>query len=911
MFKWVRFASVLVPLLVALSLIGSSSFSQSNDASSLLPLESVLNPDGSFRAGSGLTGSFNPAGWRLFLGPYGQPMFSRTPGMHHTFENADSDTGDVHWDDSYPGPIGPNGPVTAIAVRGDDIYFGGGFTGTESIEANNIVLWDGVSWKALGTGVDGTIVALAFVDSLLYVGGSFDHAGGLPAHNIAAWNGKSWSSLGQSPHDGVGPLGVVYALTSVGSDLFVGGQFATAGNGIAVNNIARWDGSAWHALGAGVNSANTVRALATDGVSLFVGGDITSAGGSPANYIARWDGTAWHTLGTSPNDGTDSFVDALAFANGKLYVGGYFKSAGGSVNAANIAEWDGSHWSSPGVNTGGGVWTLCYSGGKLYISGNFTGEVPHRGYVAVWDSAQHALTLLANGLNSEAAAIAGYKGDVYFGGYFTDFSNMDTTLPNNFIARWTGTKWMSLGAPKRPANSIDGSGAVFAVAVKDSDLYLGGEFDAAGTVAANNIVRWESRAQRWNTLGDGPFNGVDGLVQTIYVSASGAIYAGGTFRNAGGSPARNIAKWDGAAWSPLGMGLYGGSHQRVSTITEAISATEYHFYAGGKFDSAGSAAASNIADWTGTAWVPLGTGVVGSGLNATGEVFALQPIFDRLFRHAKLYVGGDFIYAGGTPATHIAVWDAGTWSALGSPAFEGVLGPAYSIKGNSSAIYVGGQFHRAGGSVEVSNIAKWNGATWSSVGKGVDSTVQALLLSGNNLFATGYFSDAGGKKANMIARWDFTDSSWHPLGSGLNDAGLSLTPLGNDIYVGGVFTKAGGKRSYKLAHWNQNVIMASVGAGGSNPTHFSLFQNYPNPFNPLTIIKYTITGAGDLGLEARNTRLVVYDLLGREVAVLVNEKKAPGDYEVRFDGSGLASGVYLYRLTAGSYVQTRKMILVK
>ena len=83
-----------------------------------------------------------------------------------------------------------------------------------------------------------------------------------------------------------------------------------------------------------------------------------------------------------------------------------------------------------------------------------------------------------------------------------------------------------------------------------------------------------------------------------------------------------------------------------------------------------------------------------------------------------------------------------------------------------------------------------------------------------------------------------------------------------------------------------------------------LYQNYPNPFNPSTDIGFVIA---DFGL----VRLVVYDLLGREVEVLVSEKKAPGTYEVKFNGTGLASGMYLYRLTAGQFVQTRKMIVVK
>jgi hypothetical protein len=88
------------------------------------------------------------------------------------------------------------------------------------------------------------------------------------------------------------------------------------------------------------------------------------------------------------------------------------------------------------------------------------------------------------------------------------------------------------------------------------------------------------------------------------------------------------------------------------------------------------------------------------------------------------------------------------------------------------------------------------------------------------------------------------------------------------------------------------------------PETMALMQNYPNPFNPNSDIRYQIS-------EFRNVRLAVYDLLGREVALLVNEMKPAGMYEVRFDASGLASGVYLYRLTAGAFVETRKMIVLR
>jgi hypothetical protein len=98
------------------------------------------------------------------------------------------------------------------------------------------------------------------------------------------------------------------------------------------------------------------------------------------------------------------------------------------------------------------------------------------------------------------------------------------------------------------------------------------------------------------------------------------------------------------------------------------------------------------------------------------------------------------------------------------------------------------------------------------------------------------------------------------------------------------------------------------------PSSILLLQNYPNPFNPTTEIVYRVTNRGSVRLGeplARRVELKVYDVLGREVATPVNEEKAPGTYGVTFDGSGVASGVYFYRLRAGAHVQSRKMMLVR
>ncbi|RPI70514.1 MAG: T9SS C-terminal target domain-containing protein, partial [Ignavibacteriales bacterium] len=88
------------------------------------------------------------------------------------------------------------------------------------------------------------------------------------------------------------------------------------------------------------------------------------------------------------------------------------------------------------------------------------------------------------------------------------------------------------------------------------------------------------------------------------------------------------------------------------------------------------------------------------------------------------------------------------------------------------------------------------------------------------------------------------------------------------------------------------------------PDSYNLTQNYPNPFNPTTTIKYSIPQSGHVSLK-------VYDVLGNEVAELVNEEKDKGVYSVNFDASGFSSGVYFYRIQAGTFYEIKKMILLK
>jgi hypothetical protein len=127
------------------------------------------------------------------------------------------------------------------------------------------------------------------------------------------------------------------------------------------------------------------------------------------------------------------------------------------------------------------------------------------------------------------------------------------------------------------------------------------------------------------------------------------------------------------------------------------------------------------------------------------------------------------------------------------------------------------------------------------------------------------------------------------------EAGLNLDVKVNPQYR--FFLKAG-------EYENRFSLIFSVHALTTIPTEFKLLQNYPNPFNPRTTIQYVIP-------QKSSVTVTVYDMLGKEVAKLVDEEKVPGTYEVQFDGSTLSSGVYFYRMHAGAYMETKKIMLIK
>ncbi|MGO8696666.1 MAG: beta strand repeat-containing protein [Limisphaerales bacterium] len=681
------------------------------------------------------------------------------------------------------GGSGTSGIVFAAVVDGSgNLDIGGSFAFVGNTEANNIAQWNGNNWFALGSGLSGEVQALAVSGGTLYAGGDFTMAGVGAANYIAEWNGSSWSPLGSGMNNDVDSLAVS------GSTLYAGGDFTMAG-GSTAKYTAQWTGNSWSALGSGMNSS--VSALAVSGSTVYAGGHFTNAGGGRANYIAQWNGSSWSALGS----GMNSSVSALAVSGSTLYAGGYFTNAGGG-RANYIAQWNGSSWSALGSGMNGYVNALAVSGTNLYAGGGFDTAGGSTAYgLAKWNGSNWSDPPWLESGNVFALAATGNI--LYIGGEY-----------NGGIAEWNGSSISTLG-PGISGEGDNGIGpggigsVVFALAVSGNTVYAGGAFNMAGGNAVNSIAQWNGSG--WAALGSGVSGlGQDGngpYVSALKVSGS-TLYVGGDFSAAGGSAANNIAQWNGSSWSPLGAGISGMGDDGFGPYVSALEASGGTLYVGGDFSAAGGGAANNIAQWNGSSWAPLGTGLSGVDQDGNGN----GPYVSALAAAGStLYAGGSFSTAGGVAANDIAQWNGNSWSVLGSGIGGGSFHGVAALAVSGSTLYAGGAFTMAGG-VAVNNIAQWNGSSWSALGLGISMpdvngfglNVSALAVSGGMLYVGGAFSAAGSEtNANEIAQWD--GSSWSELGSGMNDLVFALAASGSTLYVGGIFTMAGTNFSSDVA----------------------------------------------------------------------------------------------------------------
>jgi hypothetical protein len=470
--------------------------------------------------------------------------------------------------------------VSALVLDDGFLYAGGSFTRAGGKRANSVARWDGAKWRKLGKGLptlnglqnlaealvtfDSRVVAVGsfpirargtitfyplvewtgkkwvpFTDSVtepvqgrtvgarnaavagraIYIVGDFTRAGPMEALQIARWHEDvgSYAALQTpAPHNGISFGSAAFAPDSGGFVIAALPGF-TAG-GIQIEGIGRFDGAAWTSLDTG-SVEGVVATVLVAGSDIYIGGSFSRVGGVAARNVARWNGTSWSALDDGVTGPSQPVVSALAFRNGMLFAGGRFAQAG-DVAANNIAVWDGARWSALGDEITNGVagdsplvTSLAFVDDSIFVAGTFT----------------------------EAGGAAAHG-----------------------VARWDGQIWSPLG--DGAAEGVDGE--VYALTTDGDDLFVGGAFSTAGAVPAASIARWSQG--EWSGLEAG-LTRSDGDLPSVFALAvsQGVLYVGGRFDGASGQPVANVVTWDGAVWSTLAGGL-SDSVQAILPVSDGI-----------------------------------------------------------------------------------------------------------------------------------------------------------------------------------------------------------------------------------------------------------------------------------------------------------------------------------------------------
>jgi hypothetical protein len=784
-----------------------------------LAVADVVDREGRPHWPEGYAGPVDIGHYDLVTAANGEPRFLPHDAPQETAEIPAAEAG---WTGFGAVRHGCAGPINAmLRMPNGDLILGGGFHLCGNVYAEGVIRWDGHRWSALtqpptlpgfGTLIgSGAVHALALRGSDLIVAGAalISTAEG-SQFDVARWDGTAWHALvpGVKINEASSEtLQGVRAIAVVGTDVYLGGDIsnATFNDGsppLDLRNLARWDGTAWHAVtgtSAGCDPTipgadGVVNALATDGANLYVGGDFvvvcSKANNSPrppgvvASHVARWNAGTWSSLGSGGENGVDGVVNALAFAAGSLYVGGSFGAAG-SKQASNLARWDGAGWNPVGIGAANGVSStvdaLAVFAGKLYVGGafKFAGAVSAL-RVAQWDGSQWSA--LAQGLGTTAAGdtgpvnamLADTQG-VFASGAIVAINGGDIV---DGVARWTGSAWQPL-VDVSDFTMIDGH--VNAFAVRGGDLFVGGAITRVGEVPVNNVARWNGSA--WSSLGSAANNGVDGEVFALSTTPNN-VYVGGAFTHAAGQVANHVARWDGGAWHPMGGA---GSNGVDDSVRALASASDTAVFAGGDFIHAGGQVANFIAAWNGSTWNPL---TASNGVGVCGAVTALAV------SGTGVYAGGSFPDPSGCPpgaaltGNHVSFWTGSQWNDLLE---QGAIGNGVNARVNAllvsgSDLYVGGIFNQvvtANGVLSTPRVVRWRNGAWNSLA--VPAALNAdFVLSLGTLQGKVYAGTLG----ETVYRFDEQPfPSWQAIDIG----GLSMFPInalanvGSKLYAGGKF----------------------------------------------------------------------------------------------------------------------------
>ena len=496
------------------------------------------------------------------------------------------------------------------------------------------------------------------------------------------------------------------------------------------------------------------------------------------------------------------------------------------------------------------------------------------------------------------------SGNVYVTGYCTasgtDYDYATIKYNSSGVMQWE-KRYNGTGNLNDYASSIaiDVSGNVYVTGQSEG---TGSNFDYA-TIKYNS-----SGVQQWVQRYNGPGNyadaarsiAVDGL-GNVYVTGSGTgsgtgvDYATIKYNSSGDSVWVKRYNSNGNSVDAVSKMAVDGSGNVYVTGYSAGSGTGYD-YATIKYNSSGVQqwvkiynGPGNLSDYANSISVDNSGNVYVAGQSrgsGTAEDYAT----------IKYNSSGDSVWVqryNGTGnlsdgANSIAVDGSGNVFVTGSSTGSGTDFDYATLKYNSSGI--------------LQWLKRYNGPINSS-----DYANSIALDGSGNVYVTGQSPGSGLSYDYTTIKYNSSgDSVWvkrynGPANSTDNANSIALDGSGN-VFVTGQSEGSGTGTDYATVKYSQSVGINQISS--EIPDKFSLSQNYPNPFNPFTKINYELR-------VTNYAKLVVYDVIGKEVVTLVNEKQSPGTYQVEFDAGSLTSGIYFYRLTSGDFTDTRRMMLIK
>lgn len=400
--------------------------------------------------------------------------------------------------------------VRSIAIGDDGFVYAGG--NIETVLASHMAKWGGHQWTSMPVGPSGTVTSIAIDKEKdeLYIGGAMYSRVDAPS-GLQQWTGEGWKDLG-SIEKGLDSEINELAVDRAGDVLAVG-NFSNA-EGTEFGGLAKWKGNKWeHVVHSFVGSFHGIT-VDPEG-RVIVGGAFYVEDSDEFNNIAAWDGKNWDSLG----GGVDIYVySILADDEGNIYAGGQLKEDS-SENSSIIKKWDGEKWTDIKSVNGYEVTDAEFDkAGNLYFSVmDPFGEDPHMAYIykidasgtkQIGESVPGVISTLSFNSNNE----------LYIGGSF-NAEKYGTSA--DYIAKLSGEKWI-------PISSDQLEQRVFTITFDENDnLYAGGSFNKSGDVELNSLARWNGK--EWQSFDDG----LDGMVFSIVFDKNKDLIVGGYFLTAG------------------------------------------------------------------------------------------------------------------------------------------------------------------------------------------------------------------------------------------------------------------------------------------------------------------------------------------------------------------------------------------